>query len=187
MPRIIIGLTGPMVTGKGTIADYLKEKHQANVYGFSGPLRDVLKRLHLPIVRENMAKLSEALRGTFHQHLISATIVHDIQEDTADIIVLDGIRRPSDLQRASELEGFVLVAVHAEQLTRYQRLLKRSQNLDDQSKSLEDFQNDEQAEADREIPAVMSHARHIIDNNGDMETLYAQIDSLMSKLLEQKD
>ncbi|MEI6378774.1 MAG: AAA family ATPase [Candidatus Falkowbacteria bacterium] len=186
MARIIIGLTGPMVTGKGTVAEYLRENYQASVYGFSGPLRDVLKRLHLSIVRENMAKLSEALRSTFHQHLISATIVHDIGEDDAEVIVLDGIRRPSDLEQARALEGFVLIAVHAEQQTRHQRLLKRSQNLDDQSKTLEAFQADEQAEADREIPVVMAQAQHIIDNNHDIETLYRQVDALMQRLRNQE-
>lgn len=181
--KLIIGLTGPMVTGKGTIADYLKENYNATCYGFSGPLRDILKRLHVQMSRENLATVSNVLRDTFGQDLISKTIVTDIEEDESEIIVLDGIRRPTDFERAKTLDGFVLVKVFADQATRHERLLKRSQNIDDQTKTLEQFQADEQAEADRQIPLVMAEAQHEIDNNGDFKALYLQVDDLMKKLL----
>ena len=41
--QIIIGLTSKIAAGKGTIAKYLKEKYQAKSYGFSTPLRDIIK------------------------------------------------------------------------------------------------------------------------------------------------
>ncbi|MDD4412385.1 MAG: AAA family ATPase [Patescibacteria group bacterium] len=183
--KIIIGLAGPMVAGKGTIAEYLQNNYNASSYGFSRPLRDVLKRLHIEIIRSNMAKLSEILRHNFGQDLISKTIIKDIEEDTNKIIVLDGIRRPSDLEKAKGLSGFVLVKVEAMQSIRYERLLKRSQNADDKSKTLVQFEADEQAEAELQIPLVMAEATYTIDNNGSFEDLYRQIDELVKKLLAQ--
>ncbi|NCN25303.1 hypothetical protein COT94_04385 [Candidatus Falkowbacteria bacterium CG10_big_fil_rev_8_21_14_0_10_37_14] len=181
--KLIIGLVGPMVSGKGTVADYLKENYNATVYGFSSPLRDIIKRLHLPLLRKNLANLSNCLRTQFGNDLISCAIMADIADDSSPLIVLDGIRRLSDIENASKLPGFILIKIDAKEQTRYNRLLKRSQNSDDQLKTLAAFQADEQAEADREIPLVMTKATLAIDNNGDFDSLYTQIDALIKPLL----
>ena len=52
--KIIIGLVGQLACGKGTVAEYLKEKYGASVYRYSTMLRDVLNRLYLEINRVNM-------------------------------------------------------------------------------------------------------------------------------------
>jgi len=58
MPKLIIGLVGPLASGKGVVKDYICEKYQAKSYKFSNTIRDVLKRLHIPISRENMQNIS---------------------------------------------------------------------------------------------------------------------------------
>ena len=182
MDKLIIGLTGQLAAGKTTVAKYLAEKHQGKVYGFSGPLRDIVDRLTLPQTRENMANLSSILRQQFGQDIILKAIMRDVQNDPCPFILLEGMRRYGDFQAFKEFPNFHLVAVLGEQTLRYQRLVQRHQNPDDTSKTLEQFQIDEQGEAEQEIPKAMAEAEFNIDNNGDLESLYQQAEAIYQKL-----
>ncbi len=180
MEKRIIALTGHISSGKTTVANYLADKFNGTIYGFSGPLRDILKRLYLPLDRTNMANLSEIIRSQFGSDLISRTIAMDIEEDPCNFIILEGIRRDPDLETMRDLPGFQLIAVTADSKLRWERMTKRGQNTDDHSKTYEQFLNDEQSESDRTIPKVMAHAEVTIDNNGTLEELYAQVDKIFS-------
>lgn len=182
MPKLIIGLVGKIASGKGTVAAYLADKYQAEIFGFSTPLRDVLKRLYLETSRPNMANLSSALRGLFGQDLLSQTITQDLQLAKSEIAVLDGIRRLPDIARAKQLPNFKLVQVVTDEKFRYERLIKRKQNADDATKTFADFLADEQKEADKSIPQIMALASYTINNNGSPEDLYQQTDELISKI-----
>ncbi|MFH1412669.1 MAG: AAA family ATPase [bacterium] len=179
--QIIIGLVGQLATGKGTTAKYLKEKYNASVYGFSRPLRDILNRLYLPIERINLDDLSTILRQRFGQDILSHAITEDIKQDNNLIIVLDGIRRWTDIALARELPGFKLVKIITDEKLRYERLLKRGQNNDDVSKSFEKFQEDNISESNIQIPQVMEQADIEINNNGSIEELYKQIEKLYDR------
>lgn len=180
--QIIIGLTSKIAAGKGTIADYLKEKYQANIYGFSTPLRDILNRLYLPLIRENTSGISTLLRSEYGDDLLARIITEDIKKDNNEIIILDGIRRITDIKFAKNLPGFHLVSVLADEKNRYQRLADRTQNVDDATKTFEEFLQDEQRETEVQIPEVMAQAEFEINNNGTMEELYKQVDDLINKL-----
>jgi len=180
--QIIIGLTSQIAAGKGTVAQYLKEKYQAKSYGFSTPLRDILKRLYLPETRVNIVDISTFLRQRFGQDALAHTIIEDIKKDDSPLIVLDGVRRLADITYAKELPNFVLVRVVTEAQTRYNRLIQRQQNTDDQSKTLEQFLEDEKRETELQIPEVMAQAQYEIDNNCSLEQTQAQIDELIKKL-----
>lgn len=182
MPKLIIGLAGKIASGKGTVAAYLQEKYQAEVFGFSTPLRDVLKRLYLDASRPNLAGLSEALRQFFGQDLFSRAIIQDLQTAKSDIAVLDGIRRLPDIEQAKKLPNFKLIQVVTDAKNRYERLVKRKQNSDDHSKTFEEFLTDEQKEADRQIPDVMALADFTINNDGDLHNLQTQVDELINKI-----
>lgn len=182
MPKLIIGLVGKIASGKGTVASYLAQNYQAEVFGFSTPLRDVLKRLYQDASRPNMANLSSSLRELFGQDLLSRTITEDLQQAKSDIAVLDGIRRLPDIEGAKKLPNFKLVQVITEKNHRYERLTKRGQNPDDTTKTFEDFLADEQKEADRQIPQIMELAEFTLNNDGDLASLYTQIEELLTKL-----
>ncbi|MFH0840647.1 MAG: AAA family ATPase [bacterium] len=177
--KIILGVVGQISSGKGAVSEYLQTKYNANVYGFSTSLRDILERLHLPIVRENLAGLSTIIRKQFGNDLMSRVLAEDIKQDTNKLIVVEGVRRKDDLEHIKILPNFKLIRVIADEKTRYERLTKRSQNNDDQTKTFEEFLNDEKAEADQEIPKIMEEAELELDNNGTLEELHQQIDKII--------
>lgn len=182
MDKLIIGLTGQLAAGKTTVANYLAEKYNGKVYGFSKPLRDVADRMTLPQTRENMANLSSILRRQFGQDIILRAIRRDIDQEPCQFILLEGMRRFGDFLAFKELSNFHLVAVLGEQELRYQRLVGRNQNPDDASKTFEQFKIDEQGEAEQEIPKAIAEAEFVIDNNGDLAVLYEQAEAVYRKL-----
>ena len=65
MNKLILGIAGEIASGKGTVTQYIINEHKANSYRFSDMLRDILKRLYTEHSRENMQKLSTAIRENY--------------------------------------------------------------------------------------------------------------------------
>lgn len=179
--KIILGFVGPLAAGKGTACKYLTENHNAEVFKFSTPLRDVLNRLYREIVRSNMQNLSLALRQTFGDDLLAAVIAGDVQKSTAQFIAVDGVRRLPDIAYLIDIPGFKLVAINADQKTRWERMVKRGENADDATKTFEQFQIDEQQEAEQHIAEVATTAQFSIDNNGTLDDLHRQIEDILKQ------
>ena len=78
MKKLIIGLTGPVASGKGTVKKYIEEKYGAKDCRFSTILRDVLVRIDVPIIRENLQKVSTTLRQLFGEDLLARVIAKDV-------------------------------------------------------------------------------------------------------------
>jgi dephospho-CoA kinase len=182
MPKIILGLVGKLSSGKGTIAGYLAEKYQAKILMFSSPLRDVLDRFYLPQTRDNMQGVSKGLREALGQDVIAKVIAEDAKKIPADVVVVDGVRRPMDIVYLRELPGFYLIKVATDQKIRHERMTKRGQNPDDHSTTFEEFQKKDAAEAESLIDEVAGEAKFTINNNGSKEELFAQLEEIFKKL-----
>ena len=181
--KIILGLVGEIASGKGTVVKYLEEKYGATSHRFSTPLRDVLKRLYLEITRENMQNVSSALRETFGQNLLAKVVGEDVRNDTNKIVIVEGIRRPADIELLSKIPEFRLAYLTADIQIRYKRIIKRNENEDDKTKTFAQFAKDNQAEAELLIHKIGQTAEIKIDNNDSFAELYAQIDKIMEKEL----
>lgn len=182
MSKIILGLVGSLASGKDTTKKYLAEKYKAKDCRFSTILRDVLNRITVPVSRENMQSLSTILRANFGENLLAKAIANDAAKLDADIVVVDGVRRPTDIEHLVKLPNFSLIKIDANPKIRYERMVKRNENEGDDKKTFEQFMKDHEAEADSLIPVVMESAKYSIDNSGSFEDLYKQIDEIIKKL-----
>ncbi|OGF28276.1 hypothetical protein A2477_00440 [Candidatus Falkowbacteria bacterium RIFOXYC2_FULL_47_12] len=180
--KIIIGFVGEIASGKDTAVMYLVKKYHASQYKFSGILRDILNRLYLELSRENLQKISQVLRENFSQDILSKVIASDVQADNNAIVIVNGIRRASDIVYLRELPNFHIIHITADMRTRYERLVQRGENSDDKTKTFEQFQKDHKAEAELEIATIAKRASHMIDNNGNFEDLHTQLDALVEKV-----
>ncbi|MFH1744543.1 MAG: AAA family ATPase [bacterium] len=177
--RIIIGLVGQIASGKGFATKYLEGMYKASSFRFSTILRDIINRLYQEINRANMQELSTLLRQKFGEDILAKTIVEDIKKCDNKIIVVEGIRRLADFENLKKINGFKLVGISAKSETRYQRLVARKENSDDNEKTYEQFVKEQENEADAEIPDVMTNVEIILNNDGNIEDLYKQIDDLI--------
>lgn len=182
MKKIIIGFVGEIASGKGTACDYLIENHKAGYYRFSTIIRDILDRLHLPQSRRNMQRLSTNLRQIFEEDLFAKVIANDVKQDNAEIICVDGIRRPADIIYLKKLDNFHLIHIYTDEKLRYQRIIERAENSDDKNKTFEEFLKDQQGETELTIPEVVAQADIQIKNNGDKEDLHKELEKLVQEL-----
>jgi dephospho-CoA kinase len=182
MAKIIIGLAGEMASGKGTVAQYLVAEKKASTHRFSTMLRDVLDRLHLAQSRDNLQKLSFIIRDTYGQDALAHVMAEDVKKDSAEVIVVDGVRRMDDIVFLKQIPEFKLVYIDVDIKTRYERIIKRSENPDDHDKTFEQFEAESKADAELQIAGLKEYADVMLDNNSDIENLYAQIDILLSDI-----
>ncbi len=180
MHQKIFGLTGPIASGKGTVKKYIEQKYGAKDCRFSTALRDILLRMGEEISRENMQKISTVLRENFGQNILAKIIAEDVKKIDTEIIVIDGVRRISDIEFLKELPNFILISIDADPKIRYERMVKRNENKGDDKKTYESFLKDHEADSDYEVPIVMKTAKLELDNNGNLESLYKQIDKIVN-------
>lgn len=179
--KTVLVFCGLMAGGKDTSAEYLRDKHNAGIYSFSTMLGDALKRFYLDFNRDNLIKMSEIIRQTFGEDIMAKTMAKDVERETKSLIVVSNARRLADIEYLSKLPNFVLVEIFAEPKTRYERLIKRGQKIDDKTKTFEQFMADHQRSTELSILDVAKQATEKIDNNGTFEDLYRQLDALVEK------
>lgn len=177
--KLVLGIIGEIAAGKTTVTDYLKTNYRAVTFRFSDSLRDVAKRLHLEETRGNLQNLSTALRQTFGDDLLSKIIAADARDAKNDLVIIEGIRRPSDVTYLKELPGFKMVYIKTDERTRFERLTERSENADDKSKTWEQFEADGKQESEQKIKEIAAKADITIDNNGTIEQLNNQLNALL--------
>lgn len=177
--KIILGFVGDLAAGKGTVAKYLSEKYHINNYRYSTMLRDILDRVYVEHTREHLQTLSTFLREQYGQDIMSNVIAKDVEQDPHELVIVEGIRRPTDITYLQKNSGFHLIYITADSKVRWERLVKRAENPGDTEKTYEAFLTDEQAEADSLIKKLGSNAEKIIHNNGNIDELYNQIEIIL--------
>lgn len=173
--KTIIGLVGHIASGKGKIAQHFNKEHQADVIKYSDILKDILRRLNLENNRQNLQKLSTALRNSFGNDILAETLIKDIKKSKSKIIIIDGVRRQADISIFDNHKNFKLVAVKTSAKTRYQRITQRTEKDDDQDKTFNQFQKDQQREPEKEIDKMINSANYTLNNNNTLEALNRQI------------
>jgi dephospho-CoA kinase len=181
MTKTIIGLSGEMASGKGTVAKYISEKYGASSYRFSTMLRDVLNRLYIEQTRENVSGLSTILRQNFGEDLFAKVMAEDVKKDTNNVIVIDGIRRQADIVHLKKIPEFKFVFIEADIKKRYDRIIERDENVDDKGKTFDEFVEEHQLETELQIKDLKNCADIVINNDGTLEDLYQKVDKIISK------
>lgn len=180
--KIILGTAGEIASGKDAVGDYLALKYGALKLRFSQPLRDILDRVHLDQNRENMAKLSLYLRKAFGEDILSKVILDEAEASDIEFVVVDGIRRFPDMVHMETDPNFYFCYVDASPEVRFERLTKRRQNVDDATKTAVQFEKDAKLETEAGIAELKERAEFVIDNDGTLDELHAQIDGVVEAL-----
>jgi dephospho-CoA kinase len=179
---LIVGFVGPIASGKDAAVAYLRDKYQAEIFGFSEVLKDILELLYLSADRDKLIKLSEILRGAFGDDILAQVIVAKANNAKSLVVAIDGIRRWADIEILKSNPNFHLISIETDPRIRYERIVKRSEKPDDQNKTWEEFLADNQRSTEVAIQELADKAEFHVDNSETMEDLYKQLDEIIARL-----
>lgn len=174
----VIGLVGEKGGGKGKFKDILVNLIHGKIVKhvrFSDVLVETLNIWNIKISRENLQKLSPLMVDAYGEGILTKAVLNHITKTEADVIILDGVRWPSDVVMLQEFPDSVLVYVTADAKIRHARSKLRKEKAGEENTTFKQFMKEEEAETEKSIPKIGAAADVKISNNGSPEELYEQI------------
>lgn len=188
MKMLIIGLTGTLGAGKGTIGNYLVKKG-ASYYSCSDELRKEIRKLGKKETRDNLRNLGNEIRRKYGAGELARRILSRIKSNKDNLAVVDSIRHPEEIKVLRSTSSFFLIFVDAYPKIRYNRIKKRARASD--FVSFKKFMQDEAKEMKssgprQQLKVCARLADFKIVNNGSFSQLYQKVDKILDKIKKQK-
>eukprot|EP00938_MAST-03A_sp_MAST-3A-sp1_P005084 g5084.t1 len=186
-PMIIIGITGTIGAGKGTVVDYLKKHHRFAHFSARKFLYKLIDEKGLERNRDNLTSTANALRQKDGPAAVTINLFREAEKHGKRAII-ESVRTEGEIVNLrSRGVPFTLLAVDADQRVRYDRIYKRASATD--SVSFETFKAQEKREMTSTDPTkqnlkrCMELADFTIRNDGTEADFQDAIETFICKLL----
>lgn len=179
----IIGITGTLGAGKGTVVEYLVKNKNYNHYSVGEFLNKELTKRGIEINRPNMADIANELRTKFGPSYITQELFKLAKENGKNAII-ESIRNPKEAEFIKN-NGGKLIAIDADQKIRYERITKRGSKKD--GVSFKEFQKQEEKESQnsdpnaQNLPKCIAMSDTVIYNDVSIEELYEKVEEFIGK------
>jgi dephospho-CoA kinase len=183
---MILGVAGTLAAGKGTVVEYLVQKHGFAHYSSSDILKEILQERDQPLTRPYMSALADELSKEREGGILDLSHERAVRDGKSNYI-LEAIHRTSEADYIRRIGGKIL-GVDAKLETRYARTVARSDGAKDDV-TFEQFVESSKREDDGatgtgpNIRAVIGEADAVVNNDGSLEDLYGQIDDALKELI----
>ncbi len=180
----IIGITGTMGAGKGTIVDYLIKHYGYTHYSVRGYLIEEAQRRGMTLNRDTFVVVANDLRA-LHGASFIVDELYRRAKATGGNAIIESIRTPGEVESLRQNEHFLLFAVDADPKIRYDRIVSRASETD--HVTYETFLANEQREMDSTDPnhqnvgRCMQLADYVFQNDSDFDSLYRQVELVLGK------
>lgn len=180
---MIIGITGTLGAGKGTVVQYLVEHKAFKHLSARALFQELMEKEGLEINRDTMVVFANSLREKHGSDFVFRELFKKAREFGGNVVI-ESLRTVGEAKALKENGSAYLLAVDADQKLRYERIHGRGSQLD--NVSFEKFIEQENAEMSSEdehkqnIAAVMAMADHTIYNDNDTEALYREVEAFIS-------
>lgn len=178
---MIIGITGTIGAGKGTVVERLVEQHGFTHYSARAFFVEEIKRRGMPVDRDSMTVVANDIRAKHGAGYVAEQLLGNALHSGGNAVI-ESIRSIGEATYLKE-HGAQLWAVNADIHTRYDRIVKRASETD--RISFEKFQADEEREmtntdpTKQNIAGVMALADHVFHNDTTLEELYRAVDGVL--------
>lgn len=183
---IIIGITGTLGAGKGTVVNYLVEKYHFHHFSVRRYLTNILISQGIEPNRDNFTILANRLRSENNSPSFLIEELYREAEKHGSNAIIESIRTTGEIVKLKSLGEFYLLAVDGNRRLRYRRVRERKSETD--SISFEKFIEDEDREMNSSDPnaqninACIRLADYEIQNDGSLAELYHKIDLFLEKM-----
>lgn len=174
---MIIGITGTLGAGKGTIVEFFKEKGFSH-YSVRDFLIEEIQKKGMPVNIDSMVNVANELRAKNSSNYIVEQLYSQAKEKGQDCII-ESIRAIGEVESLKAKGNFYLIAVDALPTLRYSRIISRQSETD--NLTYDEFMEKEKRQMnslnpnEQNIKKCMEMADFIIHNNKDLEYLKKQV------------
>ncbi len=182
---MIIGVTGTIGAGKGTLVDYLVERHGFTHYSVREFLIEEIEKRGMVPDRSAMRSVANELRAAHGPAYIIESLYARALENGGDALI-ESIRAIGEAEFLKE-KGAKILAVDADRKIRYERIQQRGASTDQVDFDTWVMQEERELASvepwDMNVLGVMAMADVRIENDGPRGTFEELIDGALSALL----
>jgi dephospho-CoA kinase len=174
----VLGTVGLPGSGKGEAATVAREA-DIPVVTMGDVIRDACRDRGLDPA-EHHGTVAKKLREEDGPTAIADRTVERLRDIDADVVLVDGLRSPPELERFREAFGddFLLVAIEAPFEVRAERAAERER--DDSDADLDAFREREEREKEFGLADLLDQADVAVDNTGSLESFHERIRELLA-------
>ncbi|MCF8364626.1 MAG: AAA family ATPase [Bacteroidales bacterium] len=182
---IIIGITGTIGAGKGSIVDFLKEKKNFRHYSVRGFLIDEILKRGQKVDRDSMTDVANELRAKNSPSYIVDCLYEEAVKSGQNCVI-ESIRTPGEVLSLRSKENFNLFAVDCDPQIRFERIKTRASETD--QVDYETFISNEKREMTTDDPnkqnlqKCIEMADYVFDNSGTIGELFDQVAKVIRDL-----
>lgn len=182
---VIIGITGTLGSGKGTIVDYLVRNKGFVHYSVRQYLLKQIRQLGMEENRDSMVKVANDLRAKHGASYIVEQLYIQAKKSGKNAII-ESIRTTGEIESLKAKGNFYLLAVDADVRIRFERVLQRGSETD--NINYETFIANENREmlsndpSSQNLIKCIEAADYALQNNGKFQQLYDQIECIMTEI-----
>jgi len=181
---MVIGITGTLGAGKGAVVAYLVREKGFTHYSARAFFAEEMESLGMLINRDNMVVFANNLREKYGPGYVFEQLYAKAKKSTGDSVI-ESIRTVGEAE-ALKAQGGILLAIDADQESRYARIHGRGSALDQVTFSEFQEQGAREMNSDdpnkQNIARVMEMADFTIVNNGTLTNLHQAVENIFKKV-----